>query len=152
MVQEGKSNEPKLHEETAGRIGFVPSCPGADTSDAEWIAACDQRLEELGKLEEGWNGYGAAAPNDLAISLAKSVLRRLAETGLPAPRVSPSAEEGICLSFRNANLYADIECFNSGEIVAATSDGRGQQNVWEADSGRQEITQTARRIGTHLNF
>jgi len=116
-----------------------------------WLAECYRRLAELQQLPEDWDSYGAAPPNDFAISLARKVLKRLHIVGLPAPHISPSAEDGVCMSFRKGGLYADIECFNSGEMLAATSDGEGDQHVWEVDHGLPNIVAAASLIGSRFN-
>lgn len=115
------------------------------------LAECNRQLEELRELEHDWDSYGAAPPNDVALSLATKVLRYLGEAGLPAPCINPSAEEGVCMSFRSGDLYADIECFNSGEVVAATLDALGKQHVWDVAFSQPEMMQTVRLIRTHLN-
>jgi len=120
---------------------------GSTASPAEYHDA----LEALRDLRQDWNTYGAAPPNDTAISLAKRVLRCLAACGLRPHRVNPSAEEGVCISFRNGRLYADVECFNTGEVAAATSDGLGQHAVWEVTPDREAIERTLTRIAAHLN-
>ena len=115
-------------------------------------AECCRPLEELLELTEGWDSYGAAPPSELAVSLASGILRRLNDAGAPLPRTSPSAEDGVCMSFRNGCLYADIECFNSGEVLAAISDGKGQQHVWEVGSSVPEIIETTRLIASRLRL
>lgn len=124
--------------------------PTAKVQRVRWLAASHQRLKELLELEEDWDSYGAPPPNRLAVSRAMRVLRVLNKEGLPAPCINPSAEEGVCMSFRAGCLYADMECFNSGEILAATSDGKGERRVWEVHSRESEIIKAARVIRTFL--
>ena len=115
------------------------------------LAECSRQLEELRELEHDWDSYGAAPPNDVALSLATKVLQHLSEAGLPAPCINASAEEGVCMSFRTSDLYADIECLNSGEVVAGTLDALGKQHVWDVGSSQPEMMQTVRLIRSHLN-
>ena len=137
------------------KIEAADSTTAEDRSESRlstaWLAEYHRAVEALGDLREDWNTYGAAPPNDTAISLAKLVLTCLAARGLRPHRVNPSAEEGVCISFRNGRLYADIECFNTGEVAAATSDGLGQHRVWEVAPDREGIEQTLAHIGAHLN-
>jgi len=125
--------------------------PSERAREASWLPECDRELEELLRLEQDWDSYGAEPPNDLAVSLAKKLVRVLGQQGLPPPCINPSAEEGVCVSFRAGRLYADIECFNSGEILAATSDGEGERRVWEVASRESEITKAAHLIRTFLS-
>lgn len=131
-----------------GRYVWVPT---VTVREAAWLLECDRRLEELLELEQDWDSYGAAPPNRVAVSLAAKVLRALSKEGLPAPCINPSAEEGICMSYRAGSLYADVECFNSGEMLAATSDGEGERRVWEVDSRQPETIKTARLIRIFLS-
>jgi len=117
-----------------------------------WLARSRNRLKELQSLQRDWDSYGSAPPNDEAVNAALAVLRELSAAGMPAPRISPSVEEGVCISFRNGHLYADVECFNSGEIVAGTSNGRGEHEVWAVRLDAQSIANTARRIRTYLKY
>jgi hypothetical protein len=125
--------------------------PTVTAREPGWLAESDRQLEELLELEEDWDSYGAGPPNQVAVALAKKLLRRFAEADLPAPRVNPSVEEGVCLSFRIGSIYAGIECFNSGEVLAATSDGHGEHRVWEVGSRSGDILRSVRLIRSHLN-
>ncbi len=130
--------------------GYYVWLPTVTVREAGWLVDCERQTEELLELEEDWNSYGAAPPNRRAVSLARNVVRLLAREGLPPPCINPSAEEGICMSFRAGSLYADIECFNSGEVLAATSDGEGERRVWEVGSRERGIVEAARLIRTFL--
>ena len=125
---------------------YVPSRP----KDNARIIECDRELDRLKKLQEDWDGYGAAPPNTTAIELAKTVVREFAAAKLRQFRVEPSVEEGICISFRRGDIYADIETFNSGEVVAAFSDGKGTPLVREVESTDDGIRQATRWIREHL--
>ena len=82
-------------------------------------------VEETKTLDHDWNGYGSDPPYDLAREIAKDVLLR--STAIVKPmRVAPSAEGGIGICFYKGNRYADIECMNTGDILATTSDGRSR--------------------------
>jgi hypothetical protein len=125
---------------------YVSSRP----KDNAWIIECDRELDQLNELQEDWDTHGAAPPNTTAITLAKMVVRELAAANLRQFRVEPSVEEGICVSFRRGDVYADIETFNSGEVVAAFSDGRGTPAVWDVESTDDGIRQATRLIRDHL--
>lgn len=120
------------------------------SKDNAWIIECERELDQLKELQEDWDTYGAAPPNTTAIRLAKTVVRELAAANLREFRVEPSVEEGICVSFRRGDVYADIETFNSGEVVAAFSDGQGTPAVWDVESTDDGIRQATRRIREHL--
>ena len=80
-------------------------------------------------LEADWDSYGAEPPNDVALLAAVQVLDDLASINLDPTSIDPSVEGGICLSFQRGERYGDIECFNTGEILAVTSTGYDTK-VW----------------------
>ena len=117
---------------------------------AAWYRdACD-KLQSFRSLEAGWNGFEAEPPSDMAITQARKVLRVLHELRFKPTRIDPSAEGGVGLTFLAGDLYGDIECFNSGEILAATSDRIHDPDVWELGATDSEIAATVQRIRTHV--
>ena len=90
-------------------------------------------------------------PTATARNLAEIAVRELEAATLRQFRVEPSVEGGICVSFRRGDVYADIETFNSGEVVAAFSDGQSEPVVWDVESTDDGIRQAARLIREHLN-
>jgi hypothetical protein len=96
-----------------------------------WLVGTLHRLHDVARLPDNWNSYGAVAPNATALANAQNFLHELSELDFEPSRIDPSAENGVCISFRAGNRYADIECFNSGDVLAVTSDGSGQPQIWE---------------------
>lgn len=45
-------------------------------------------------------------------------------------RIIPSADGGVTITFYAGDRYADIECFNSGEILAMTKRGSERADIW----------------------
>lgn len=105
-------------------------------------------VEEMESLHQDWNGHGSEPPDQWAREMAESIL--LTSTNVITPnRVAPSAQGGIGICFYRDNKYADIECFNSGEILATTSDGSGRPDVWEVKPG--EIPEALKRIAAYIS-
>ena len=86
---------------------------------SRWLPTVLQTLTQMRWLPERWESSGALPPNETAIHLATDVLVALSEFDFPPDDIDPSTDEGVCISFRRGKLYADIECFNTGEILAA---------------------------------
>ncbi len=61
-------------------------------------------------------------------------------------KITPSVENGVGISFIQGDKYADIECFNTGEILAVTSDRQSPPQVWEVEDRPQAITAALRKI------
>lgn len=63
-----------------------------------------------------------AKPNNIAIKNAAHVLRLVYQNGMLPSRVLECADDGITVCFVKDGNYAEIVCFNTGEIVSLISD------------------------------
>jgi len=112
------------------------------------------RLESFRDLQQGWDSYAADAPSPAAIDSARHVLHVLwaSEIALPIKAISPSVEGGVGLVFAGLDKkYADIECFNDGEILAITSEGTADPLVWSLGGKAGSIREAIEKIRTFLN-
>jgi hypothetical protein len=91
-------------------------------------------VDETKSLAEGWDTYGADAPNDFARQVTAKTLTCLEAVLLVPIQVTPSVEGGIALSFVRNEKKALMEIYNTGEIVAATYTNEGDPNAWEFES------------------
>jgi hypothetical protein len=89
-------------------------------------------------------------PDNNAINSVTEILIKLNEIGLIPTRLSPSAEGGIAVGFRNAQRFADIEVLNTGEISALTSDGQGNIEAWDFDPSA--VKQTLEKIRSYTGL
>lgn len=112
------------------------------------------QLNALSHLPSNWNSYGADTPNRGAIAAAESVLLHAYEIGLLPASVDPSAENGVVISFKRSARYADVECFNSGEILAVMHDrsriGANDPDVWTIQDD-SEFPAALERIRIFIN-
>ena len=67
------------------------------------------RLETMRGQAPGWDGRNAHTPDGHTIELATSLLRRLAEVGLPIPTATMSPSGNAALFSHGRSIYADIE-------------------------------------------
>jgi hypothetical protein len=116
-----------------------------------WLQGSLQQLTKIRSLPTNWDSYGAEAPNNVAILLARTVLSALGDVGLTPTHVDPSAENGVCISFDNGRRYADIECFNTGEVLAVRSARDGNPVVWEIPPTSIDIKATVAQIQAYLH-
>lgn len=92
------------------------------------------RLHELQSLEEGWDSYGASAPQPRAIEAASMVLKHLQELQFLPDRVLASADGGVAIAFiSNTKNRAVAEFLNSGEIIGLLYDLAGNSKTIELD-------------------
>ena len=104
-----------------------------------WLSNAFKRLAELSHLEADWDSYDADPPAADSIELARCVFQSLSENDLEPTGIDPSAEGGICISFGDGDRYADFECFNSGELLAVTSRGGDETDVWAVSDVGQDL-------------
>jgi hypothetical protein len=116
-----------------------------------WLQTIEAKLSSMRTLSDNWNGYGSAAPNRDAIRNAEGVINILHQKGYEAHRISPSADEGIAISFLKGERYAFIECYNDGDIAAAVFQKQGEPVTWDCGGSDSELTETIERIFEYLN-
>lgn len=114
-----------------------------------WFSVFEKRITALSQLSKDWDSYGAEAPNGKATYWAGRVILELRDLGLAPTSILPSVEGGVGITFRRDGKYADIECFNTGEILAIQSDGSGQPSAWEVGPGT--IKEALTTIRAYLN-
>jgi hypothetical protein len=67
-----------------------------------------QQLKQFEKLEENFDGYGAASPSQKAINVARNFLAKFMHTALPFYFVSPGVNGEILMEFKLGNKTAEI--------------------------------------------
>jgi len=98
------------------------------------------RLEAMRGAYPGWDGRNARSPDDRTIDLAASLLRRLADAGLPIPTATMSPAGNALLFTHGGGVYADIELhanktvswliqIGSGPEIEATEAYDGMMNA-----------------------
>jgi hypothetical protein len=104
-------------------------------------------LAQLTAMLEMWDG-DAPAPNALALDGVRGLIDIVDIESIGAEtRVLASADGGAALVFAAANLYADIEFTNDGEVLAALSDGASMNEVWALDNSEESLRTALQRIG-----
>lgn len=84
-----------------------------------------EKLSEIGKLKDNWNGYGAHKFGSTVINNAKTMLRVLKEQ----PFISPTARQSIQMEFDGKNGdYFEIEVF-ADSIDVYTSIGSQEEEI-----------------------
>lgn len=81
-------------------------------------------------MPANWDSYGSECPSQLAISAAAAIANAFISFGLIPDAIVPSAEGGIAICFVRNQKYADIECFNSGDILAVRYSQNEDPKAW----------------------
>jgi len=106
-----------------------------DKVKSSWHDKALGKLDELSSLTTNWNGYGAEPPNSAALNLARTVIKDLKINNLEPDRILSSAVGGISLCFFMQKKYGEIECYNTGEVVAIIKiTPNGFREIWEVSS------------------
>ena len=108
-----------------------------------------QKLQNLLYLSADWNTFGAESPAELAVRTAGSILESLVRNNLIPDGILASAEGGVAICFVRDNKYADIECLNSGEILAVKSTRHERPYVWTLDEGSIDSDFAAQSISEY---
>jgi hypothetical protein len=110
------------------------------------ISRPDQRLLEITALEAV-----EEKPNELAYRHARLALSLAELFEIDPTDVTASADGGVALCFKLDGMYADIECFNSGEIWGITSDRINPATTWRIEDSPVGLGSALLRIKSTLN-
>ncbi len=85
---------------------------------------------------------------EVAIANARSVLKLLGQVDFLPSRIMASVDGGITICFIVGDRYSDIECVNSGEILAVISDRSSCQSpdVWDIGGDHKNLHSSIERI------
>jgi hypothetical protein len=71
-------------------------------------------LQDLGTLDDDWDGYGALAPKRQALERAWYLASMLVEGGLPAPQAFPTRKGGLQLEWHDSDASLEWELDPNG--------------------------------------
>lgn len=138
----------RLHPRDEWLAKEQPPLQEYDRRRSEQVA----QLTSMRTMVAGWDSYDAEPPIDIAIDNALRVLRVIWTCDDPpqVEMVVPSVEGGVGIVFsRRGERYSDIECFNSGEILAVTSTRGALPEVWSVSFG--DIKRSLAKISSFLD-
>jgi len=88
-----------------------------------WLDIAYEQLASIGKLEHGWDSYGAAPPDMNTVEGAWNLLQSLSETGIvPKPYIYPARSGGVQLEWEHSKRYLEIELVTETEAHYFFSD------------------------------
>jgi hypothetical protein len=98
-------------EHSAHRSSFLYGL----SKTARWVQEVRRATWSMWRVENGWNSYGAEAPNRKAIESAMSFAERAVLDGVQPVRIEPSAEGGVAVAFIRGQRRAIAEFLNCGD-------------------------------------
>jgi hypothetical protein len=111
----------------------------------------EQKLKEMAKIAPNWDSYGAQPPNPEARACAAEILTLLQGQAFPPSTIVPSSEGGVAICFVDSGAYADIECLNTGEVLAVTYEGNAEPHVWDVGRKDTAIKSAIEQIREHFS-
>jgi hypothetical protein len=96
-------------------------------------ASWDATFSKISQLQEGWNGYAAAAPTEKAILTAKGFLDVLLQENFEPTRLAPSAVGGVATTHRQGPKKVYVEFYNDGRVLALFSDDVSEPLIKRVD-------------------
>jgi len=110
----------------------------------------NRNLEAMRQLQDGWNGYGAPAPSDAAILIARSFLSNERDVTQPS-RVAPSSAGGVGVTHKRKKRRVYVEFYNNGEVCALFSDDTSAPITETVNPYPVQFQQLAKRIRDFLD-
>ena len=119
---------------------------------AGWLSKLVGRLNELGSLEDGWDGNGAKRVSPKAAMDLVQSLGRFMSVNTPSPAILPTPQGGIQLEWHTGGWDIEIEFVGGGRCIYWGQDHRSDTEI---TGGLQDLGQlrnalavmTARRLG-----
>jgi hypothetical protein len=116
------------------------------TKDISWQKSFQNKLEDLRKVPNNWNGYGSTGPNSTALESCQTILGILHEKNLQPSSIYPSAEEGVTITFAYDHKRGIIECYNDGDIISFTYQGDNPAEIREISNFVSELREEISHI------
>ena len=118
--------------------GQVENDSGYTISDAEsshvdsdmvpvWLSDALEQLQAIATLPDGWDSYGAPAPDTDKVESAWSLLFCLCvNTDLPQPFVNPTRNGGVQFEWEAGSRYFELELVDEGAAAYLYCDTAAQ--------------------------
>jgi hypothetical protein len=111
----------------------------------------DAVLRELASLPTNWDSYGSESPSKRTVSIAGDIAKAFVNFGLIPDAITPSPEGGIAIYFTRNQKYADIECFNSGDVFAVRYSSSQEPTAWVVQPGAVPNDATIQTFSEYLS-
>ena len=146
---------------TAEIFFLTPSLNPGRTSSPDITIVCHNESSAIGnwgdnfvsmdRLQEGWDGYAAAAPSKAAQAAAKNFLSSLIKRGFQPSRLAPSVIGGVGMTRWNGEREVYVEFYNDGGVHALFTDGVGDPISREVRLGHQPFVELIEEMREYLD-
>lgn len=111
---------------------------GTQSESCGWLASAKENLMAISRLQENWDGYGAAAPKVDIISAARRFISLLATRCLVAsPVISPTRSGGVLFTWKNDIHRLEVQFISRDAASFAylnTGTGKSERGALFTDS------------------
>jgi len=114
-----------------------------------WLPAVLGRLSVIGGLADNWDGDGAKAPSDVALTAALGVLLKLLGRESATPAVVPTPEGGIQFEWHDAGWDVEVEVDPYG-TADAWGEHIGRRANFFGDVNDEDLCLAIKEITVHL--
>jgi len=110
-----------------------------------------RKLKQLSELRANWDSFGSEGPTAEAIRIAGDFINHLIAVGLIPDAILPSAEGGVAVCFVREGKNADVECLNSGEVLAVRYSRNERPHAWAVEQSPAGTEATVQILSAHLS-
>lgn len=103
-------------------------------------------IECLKSLPVGWSPHDSDPPNKVAINTSRTVVNALVDINIIPAKVVPSAEGGVGIVIERGDRYANVECFNDGDVTAGFTDFASSPTVEFVEMTKSGL----QTLGSHI--
>jgi hypothetical protein len=123
----------------------------ATSASPEW-EKWFQKVEDVLKFEEGWNGDDSPLPEFVAALNATKFLKAMRLENYQPTRIAASAMGGIAVTRRVGSKKVLVECYNNGRVYYLFSDrGSGNMDVQPLLLDQDSLTKFVASMREFLN-
>lgn len=107
-----------------------------------WVESTQRQLEEVQKLNDGWDGYRAGPIRRDVICFAEAVLNQIMRPQTPAPHIAPMASSGLMMEWHTNGIDLEIEIEEPGSLWASFEDDETKQEKEHSLASNLAVLQT----------
>lgn len=90
-----------------------------------WLEKAKAQVEDLGKLQTGWDSYNAKPISAIARTAAYGLLRQLSSPQTPQPTLVPTSDGSVQIEWHTRGIDLEIRVLSSTRISVCFEDAHG---------------------------
>lgn len=132
-------DECALHEPApAAFVSHTCAYPRIDVSSyvmtghsPAWLLSAKAQLDELSRLQRGWDSYNAEPITSVARKAALGLLRQLSGPLTPRPDLVPTADGSVQIEWHTHGIDLEVRVLSSTRMRVCFEDARGELDSME---------------------